>query len=481
MSDNRILILEPPSPRFLNVLRDYAGGYGVAVKCSRSDYGHEGASAPYLSAFYIAGILDQSGYDVGILDCPAEQLSGAKALSRIQEYNPEIIISVISLPSLDGDLGFLNMVINKLPSVKIIAIGTVCKLLYDKILDQRNVVAAVRDHNEMAILSVVTSILDGSDLAAVPGIAYRDSDLQTHVNEDTEPLEDLDQLPMPPYHKLPMDRYRESFWDDDVGYMSIMQEKGCPYPCGSFCPYPFGFGKKPLYRSPELIVNEIQLLYDNYGIDAFFFRSQNFLMKKKHAFDICNELIRRKLKIRWACEARLDSIDPESVELMRAAGCEQIHFGLETGDPERFAAIGKPGSDLAVHGHAVEQSKKAGIFVKLMVIIGLPGETWETVKSTIRTIKDLKPDVVQAAILCPYPGTAVFDDARKKGLLITEDWSLYTGYDPVIRTESLSEKDLRTAQKMVQNSINYNSIPTRVVKKIRRMLSRVLINSKRHM
>ncbi|MHB1458304.1 MAG: B12-binding domain-containing radical SAM protein [Armatimonadota bacterium] len=471
MYDKRILILEPPRPKFINVLRDYAGGYGIATKTSRTDYGHEGASAPFLSAFYIAGLLEQSGFDTYMIDCPAERLNGEESLKRIRECNPQIIVSVVSLPSMDGDLNFLDMIGEQLPSVKIVAIGTVCKLLYDKILDQHNVVAAVRDNNEMIVPELISAILNKTSLSEVPGIAYRIPNQQTCLTENSTQPDNLDYLPIPPYHKLPIDSLHQSFWDENVKYMPIMQEKGCPYPCRSFCPYPFGFGRFPIYRSPKLIVDEIQLLNDQFSIEAFYFSSQNFLMNRQHAQDICVDIIHRELKIRWVCEARLDSVDPEILHFMKSAGCEQIHFGLESGDAEMFAGIGKPGSNLSIHGRAVAQSKEAGLMVKLMVIVGLPGETWTTVNNTIKTIRKLKPDVVQAAILCPYPGTAVFEDAKRKGLLLTEDWSSYTGYDPVMRTEGLSIEDIREAQIKVQNSLT-KSIFSRVMKKAYKIVKR---------
>ncbi len=268
-----------------------------------------------------------------------------------------------------------------------------------------------------------------------------------------------------------MDRYWEPSWGPSVRYMSVLDGRGCPHRCGYYCPYPFGFGKKPLLRDPVLVADEVQYLHEHFGTQAFVFRSQNFTLNREHAEGICEELIRRQLRVRWLCETRLDSVDAALLRLMKSAGCERIHYGLESGDPELFCSVGKPGADLDTYGSLVQLTKDVGIVAKLNVVVGLPGESWRSVRRTIETIRRLKPDVVMAAIITPYPGTKVFEDAKRLNLLLTDDWSRYTGFDPVMRTESLTAKDLLRAQKMVASCLDTAPLYRRALRRAGRILS----------
>lgn len=468
MRKDRILLLCPPSPPYMNVMRDYAGGYGVAFSTLRSSYGHEGGSAPYVSAMYAAAILHREGYDVRIIDCQAEGL-GTDAITAIRQAGPRAVVAEISLPSLHGDLAFLGTVRAAMPDVAIIGVGTVCKALYRELLRFGYLTAVVRGDAEVVVPAVVSAVSAGSELNSVPGIAYAESSLGTTVTPEADALKDLNGLPMPLYDRMQMGRYSEPSWGSNVPYMAILDGRGCPHRCCSYCPYPFGFGRRLLLREPELVVDEIAHLQERFGTEAFVFRNQSFTMVRTHAEGICNEILRRRLRVRWLCETRLDSVDADLLGLMRSAGCERVHYGLETGDPEMFAKVGKPGCDLERLGSMVEATRKAGMLAKLNVVVGLPGESWQSVNRTIRTVRRLNPDVVMAALITPYPGTDMFESARRSGFLLTEEWSEYTGFRPVMRTEHLSGEDLLEAQRMVDRCLDRTSLPVRTFRKAFRM------------
>jgi radical SAM superfamily enzyme YgiQ (UPF0313 family) len=137
-----------------------------------------------------------------------------------------------------------------------------------------------------------------------------------------------------------------------------------------------GWGKKWTPRSPKDIVDEIEQLYAR-GVEGFLFREQSFPMNKKHAIKVCEEIIHRKLDIAWFCEARVDHVSKMLLELMKKAGCKQIHFGLETGDPE-LIKLGKPQTDLDTTRKAFRLTKETGLWATAHVILGWPDETLET-------------------------------------------------------------------------------------------------------
>ncbi len=470
MPKGKVLALQPPSPPFLNVMRDYAGEYGVAGKSDRSDYGHEGAVVPNMSLVYGTSVLAQAGYEVRFIDGQAEQLSLDETLRRVSGFAPEVIVSALSLPSLDGDLKLLEAIAERLPSARIVCLGTVCKKLYTPVLDSPCVTAAIRDDAEVVLPGLVRALLAGGDLAEVKGIAYRKPDGSLAVTAPAEPVRDLDSLPMPPYHLLPMDRYWHGAFGSDCRYMEVLDSRGCPHRCGSYCPYPFAFGRKVLLKSPERVVDEVELLHREFGVDGFIFRAQNFTVPRQHAEGICEGILARGLKIRWLCETRLDAVDRSLLGLMKRAGCERIHYGLESGDPERFAAVGKPGCRFEGIAQAVAETQQAGIHARLNVVLGLPGESWGSVRRTIRTLREIRPDSVLSAIITPYPGTLLYQEAKEKGLLLTEEWSEYTGFHPVMRTETMSASDLLAAQSAVENCLYQTWIARRAARKAFRML-----------
>jgi radical SAM superfamily enzyme YgiQ (UPF0313 family) len=313
-----------------------------------------------------------------------------------------------------GDLAFIEMIKELIPSADIITVGTVCKTLYEEILESESITAVVKGDVEVVIPSLVQAVLDKSELSTIAGIVYRTSDNNICVTKDSEPLSDLDHLPMPPYHKMPVKQYRDLCWGEETSYMPILDGRGCPFMCKKFCPYPLAFGTKPLYRNSKAVVDEVEYLHKQFGVEAFIFRSQSFTLNKEHARSICEEILQRDLHVKWLCETRLDSVDPDILKLMSSAGCKLVHYGLESGDPELFKSIGKPGCDLAIHGQSVEETKKAGMMPKLNVTIGLPGESWDSIHRTIKTVKKLKPDVVMASITTPYPGTEHLSLSREE-------------------------------------------------------------------
>jgi radical SAM superfamily enzyme YgiQ (UPF0313 family) len=351
-------------------------------------------------------------------------------------------------------------------------------LLYEEILKGDCINAVVRGDVEVVVPKLVPVILEGNDLASIPGIAYKDKNSMVCVTQEAEPLKDLNDLPMISYHKLPVERYWEPSWGQDVRYMAILDGRGCPHACRNYCPYPFGFGRRLLLRNPELVVDEVEYLHNEFGTEAFIFRNQTFTMNRKHAEGICNEILRRKLSIRWLCETRLDSVDKEILKLMKLAGCERVHYGLESGDPELFNSLGKPGCDLDTFKRMIDETKKAGMTAKINVVIGLPGESWKTVRNTIRTIRNMKPDAVMSAIITPYPGTRIFEDAKQQGLLLTEDWSMFTGFNPVMHTMHLTSKDLLKAQKMVSDCLFHKPFLIRVLRKVFMLAGRIVKNIK---
>ncbi|MCW4045020.1 MAG: radical SAM protein [Candidatus Bathyarchaeota archaeon] len=433
-----VLVLNLPSPPNFDVCREWAGGFGTATPVRRRlDYGQ--SSKPILYPFlpYSCAVLSNEHYDYNVLDCQRLKLNRVETLGYVKKLNPDVIISLIALPSLRPDLKLLDMIKVSLPFTKIVGVGTSCRFLQNDILLNSKIDAVLRsDYPYISNLAEFLKTLKlKKDLKEVSGISYfKDGKV---VNTAENPVIILDKLPAPKYDDLDLNGY-DSFKDSDgnrYNYVPIIGSKGCPYSC-IYCPYSLGWGKKCTYRSPTEIIDEIEQLCKR-GIKGFLFRDQSFLMNKTHATKVCKEILKRKLNIAWFCEARVDHTSKPLLELMKKAGCKQIHFGLETGDPG-LIKLGKPKTDLSATRKAFRLAKETGLLTTAHVILGWPDETLETLARTSKFIGEIAPDYVNWNFLTPYPGTKLDEIARKHNLILTRDWSKYTSHTVVMKMKWLT-------------------------------------------
>jgi len=447
----------------MDVNRDYAGGFGVAVKTDRNSYGHGSNMevVPYISLVYSASVLEEAGYDVTFLDAQAEKMNIEQVLLRIHAIKPDLIVSVINLPSIYGDVKLFESIKKNFPSVKIICMGTMCKILPGEVLKNGTVDCAITGEAEGVLVELLSKIKKNESIAGVKGIAFMNE--KNLIRTPQPPLiTDLDSLPFPPYHLMPMNKYRTFYFGMDTIYAPIWSSRGCPFQCSYYCPYPLGFGKKIRYRSPKNVVDEIDYIVTEFEVGGIIFRDQNFTLDYKRTEEICDIIIEKKIDINWLCETRLDKVPNSLLRKMRKAGCTSIHFGLETGDPDILNKTGKPGMKLSTARDAIKRTKKNGIVPTVNVIIGLPGDTWKSIENTLKVLFKLHLDSVQFNMVTPYPGTKFFEDAERKGLIAIKDWSKYTGIDPVMRTENLTIEELKNAQKYLER--NFYRTPPFLVK-----------------
>ena len=273
--------------------------------------------------------------------------------------------------------------------------------------------------------------LDGSmDLRDVRGLALRDG--ERVVRTAPRPLEDdLDQLPTPARDLVPLARYLA--FDS---HASVVTSRGCPYSC-IFCSAPAWTGRKVRYRTPSLCVDEIEDLA-RLGFTEITIEDELFTLNRKHFLAVCGELIRRNTGIRWNAFSRVDTITPEIVETMARAGCQAICFGVESGNQEILDLVKKK-SDLQKVKEAMRMTQDAGISALASFIIGLPGETEETLRKTVEFANELHEEfgsLYGFHILAPFPGTEVRERAADYGLeILTDDWTKYDANHVVTRTQ----------------------------------------------
>lgn len=454
-SDSRlhILLLHPPSPPLMNVGREWAGGYGTAVSSDRPCYGSdpEYLAVPYMSLLFSASLLEEAGHQVSFVDAQVEALDAQQVTHLVAELAPDLLVSVVNLPSLKGDLALLERVSNAAPQVKVIAVGTVCRGLPEEVLAGKAVIAAVEGDPEVVLPDLAEALRDGRPIAEVAGLRLRSRD-GTQATSAPAALSDWATIPTPAYHLAPMHRYEHAFLGQRHRYAQVVTSRGCSFACSYYCPYPFGLGSKVLFRDPSRVVDELTTLKQQFGVSFIIFRDQVFTLRRSHAEAVLDGMLERKLDLNWICETRVDRVDEVVLGKMRAAGCRQINYGLETADPQLFESRAKPGGVFREAREALRLTRRTGIRAFAHLMVGLPGETWESVRLTARALYRLAVDDVGVAIATPYPGTRLYEEASTKGWLLTDDWSRYTGFRPVMRTEHLDEDDLLRAQDFLRSA-----------------------------
>ena len=475
-----VMVLNPPSPPYFDVCRDWAGGFGTATPVRRRvDYGHNGKPIFYPFLAYASAVLRKENHNYTILDCQKLKLSKFQVLRAVKKRNPDVIISLIGLPSLKKDLELIDIIKESLPNTTIVGLGTTCRFLHNDILLNSKIDALLR--NSYPYVSNLAHFLEvqelKQDLKKVPGVSYVKNGKV--VNTVESPDMSLNKLPSPNYDGVELHGYDvfEDLDGNQYNYIAILGSRGCPYPC-IYCPYPLGFGRNWTIRSPKGIVDEIEHLRAR-GVKGFLFRDQSFPMNKKHATKVCEEIIHRKLDMAWFCEARVDHVSSKLLELMKKAGCKQIHFGVETGDLE-LIKWGKPQTDLDTIRRAFRLTKEIGVWATAHVILGWPDESLETLARTSKFVTEISPDAVNWNFLTPYPGTKLRQMAKENNLILTDDWSKYTSHTVVMKTKWLSARQLDEAtnkivqdyskQRMMRLLLYAGKKPRRVVNKLKRII-----------
>jgi anaerobic magnesium-protoporphyrin IX monomethyl ester cyclase len=265
-------------------------------------------------------------------------------------------------------------------------------------------------------------------LGDINGLAFRKNG-NVVLTKQRNFIEQLDYLPVP-RHLFPVDKYLPS--NPKSG---MITGRGCPFDC-IFCVGYRMVGKKKRYRKPGLVVDEMEQILD-LGFMGINIVDDLFTLNKKHVYAICDEIRSRHLKFNWACFARVDTVDNELLSIIADAGCNCICYGVETADPEMLKTLKKKitTKEVAV---AVASTQQAGIEAMASFILGLPGETEETLMNTINFAHDLKATCAIHA-LAPFPGTELYENAEKLGIkILTDDWSRYNANEAITETKDVS-------------------------------------------
>ncbi len=246
-------------------------------------------------------------------------------------------------------------------------------------------------------------------LGSIKGLVWRDGG-HIVVNPDRPFIRHLDDLPLPRHDLLPLASYRAPLVPSP--YAFVVTSRGCPGGC-RFCIKHVSYGNSVRFRSPENIMAEIEFLAAR-GVRSIHMYADIFTVSREQVVGLCELMLKRGLKMQWTCNSRVDFVDREMLRLMGQAGCRWISWGIESGSEQVLRNVRK-GIKLERVERALRWSREAGIRNWGYFIVGLPGETEETIRETIRFSKRLPLDLVLFHIAAPYPGSPFFFEVVEQG------------------------------------------------------------------
>jgi anaerobic magnesium-protoporphyrin IX monomethyl ester cyclase len=414
------------------------------------------AVEPPLWARLIASYVRNKGFNVKIIDAEAERFDAIGVADRVGDDNPHLVAMVVygHQPSASTQMmvgaGIECKAIKRMnPNQKVIIIGGHVAALPERTLNEESVDFACNSEGPVTLEQLLNEIKSGrNDYSKVEGLVWRDGD-KVRQNLAPKLITDLDKdLPGDVWEMLPMKRYRAHNWqcfgdlESRKPYASIYTTLGCPYRC-SFCCINAPFGK-PNYRmrSAKAVVDEMEHLYTTYGVRTFKIVDEMFVLNDRHVSGICNLLIERGLGPKfniWAY-ARVDTVKPEMLAMLRGAGIRWLALGIESGSKHVRDGALKSLKHNDIVG-IVREIQKADINVIGNYIFGLPDDDEQSMRETLELAKELNCEFSNFYSAMAYPGSPLYRMAVEKGWELPDSWGGYSQHSvdcKPLRTEKVS-------------------------------------------
>jgi anaerobic magnesium-protoporphyrin IX monomethyl ester cyclase len=375
---------------------------------------------PPLGLLYVAGYARaHTKNTIQVLDCQVEEVGHAQLESRIRAADPDVVgIQALTFTIIDARM-VADAAKRAKPSCKVVLGGPHVHIYARETLRIPSVDFAIKGEGEMAFTRLLSALEGEIPFAQVPGLAWRDgvSD-RVLENPAAPPIEDLDHLPFPARDLTPVKRYY-SILARRNPITTLFTSRGCPYRC-LFCDRPT-MGRRFRSHAAKTVVDEMEECL-RLGIQEFFLYDDTFNVNRKRVFEICDEIKKRKLDIAFDIRARADRMDEEMLVALKGAGCDRVHYGVESADEAVLATLQKD-LDLNQVREIFKATRRQGMKTLAYFMIGNPGEDRSAALKTIRFARELDPDFVHFSVMTPFPATAMYYKALEEGRFEKDYWA----------------------------------------------------------
>ncbi len=402
----KVLLINPP-------------GLNEIIVTSPAQIETERGHYPPLGLLYLASYAQlYANCEIVVIDAPVLNLDYNSLPEAIAKHAPD----VVGLPSMTFTIldviETVRCVRAAAPMATIVIGGTHATLFPVETLTVTGADIIVVGEGEETFSDLLRTLSRKETLTDCPGLVFRANG--GIVKTGTRPGPDIEKLPFPARKLCPVARYSSPIARRSP-VTTMFTSRGCPCRC-TYCDRP-ALGKNARFVSATRVVQEFRECSD-LGIREIFIYDDTFTLNRKRAFDICRMLQDESLPITWDVRTRVDTVDRHLLLELKNAGCERIHFGVESGS-ERVLKVYKKNISRRQIIDAFSHCHDLGITTFAYFMIGAPGETRQEFDGTKQLLREINPSYVQIGILCPFPGTEVFHDGAQRGLFAKDVWAQF--------------------------------------------------------
>lgn len=317
------------------------------------------------------------------------------------------------------------------------------EIIFDEAVDY-----VVLGEGDLTFPMLAKSIFGLSSKSDIPGVVSKEN-YKSHL--PPERIDNLDSLPIPLRDSLPMNRYHSyNIGENEFPqprYASMHTSRGCLYRC-NFCCTPILYPKKVYSRSPRKVVDELEILAREFGINQIDFRDEDIMLNRSRLIAICEDIIQRGLhqKVRWRAFGNVGEVDEPLLRKMEEAGCSVIFYGADGVDNYSLERMRKPYTIDKIR-KSFKQTQECGIYTIAGVVIGYPFDTKDMVTKWLNLLKDITPEGIYISLFTPFLGTPIHQELRSEGLILSEDPSDYDCITPIVKNNNVTPKEISNWQK----------------------------------
>lgn len=371
---------------------------------------------PPTSLLVVAALMEREGVEVDLIDMEAEELSYPDTLERIRSFAPDLLGFTVTSWSLHSVLRWIKK-FKADTAIPVLVGGEHLRLYPHETMTHTAIDFCIIGEAELPLPEFISAFREGRPFSGIKSLGFRENG-NVVIDRTIRFVEDINSIPFPARHLIRNERYGNVL-SRKKNFTALISSRGCPFNC-AFCTHNH---QKYRARSPENVVDEIELNLKRHDIRDFDIYDSTFTADEQRVIRICEEIRRRKLEVGFTVRSRVDIVSREMIDSLKSAGCHTMLYGIESSDLDILKMMNKRISpDLVMK--TVSYTKQQGIKALGFFLFGFPGETRQTIEDTIRFSLDLPLDYALYSILLPMPDTDIYTYYREHGL--DDYWSRYT-------------------------------------------------------